>query len=193
MGATEQEQLNALWSRYGLTPEQFPVYYQLGPSPFLDAANAPSGAAGSRLRLSRSISNFPHLLIGVRVQNVYALPAAPTADDVQLYRTMKEWVDGEQTIRMELAQQSIIIDPTLQPTVTGQDGVHWHPFAVPFPMAGSNNINFDLVRVTGYPQLDGEDVIPDVYLTLVAVVLKADLKTIAPHRMDSNNPMRYPG
>lgn len=174
----------AVWSRRGLEPQEFPIYYGLPPANFLDASGTPSGAAGSRARLSRDISNWPHLLVGIRIDNVYDLPSAADADGVARYRACKEYVDGEQTVRVDLAQQNTTTDNVLQTTLCGRMGSgDWHPFPVPFPMAGANQINIDIQRVTSYPIIVGEDpVVPVVRVTLVAAVFHADRLTTGVHR-----------
>ena len=50
-------------------------------------------------------------------------------------------------------------------------------------MAGANNVSVVVTRQTGYPGFDEETPItPQCYATLVAAVLRADLKTSATHR-----------
>ena len=176
------EEENKIWSAFGLNPQAFPIYYPMGPRPFLDGSGNPSGAAGAVATLQRDLSNFPHMFIGLRISNVYPLPEGANADDVQRYRVLHEWVDGEQNMRIDLAQQNVTGDRVATIHVTGRGGVHWHPFPVPFPMAGGNNINVEIVRLTGYGQLAGEDVLPQCHVTIVAAVLRADLQTMAPHR-----------
>jgi hypothetical protein len=172
-----------IWSAFGLNPQAFPIYYPMGPASFLDSAGTPSGAAGAVAQLSRDLSNFPHMFLGLRVSNQYALPTTPTADQVNLYRTCKEWIDGEQSVRVELAQQSIAAERVPQTHLTGREAIHWHPFPVPFPMAGANTISVVITRLTSYPQLAGASIIPTVSVSILAAVMRADLKAIAPHRV----------
>ena len=176
------DEMDKIWSAFGLNPQAFPIYYPMGPKPFLGSDGTPSGAAGAVARLTRDLSNFPHMFLGLRVTNVYPLPADPSADDVQLFRALHEWTDGEQTMRVDLAQQNITADSVLTVQMTGRAGVHWHPFPVPFPMAGANNIAVEIVRTTGYPSLGGEPILPTVHVSILAAVLRADLKTSAVHR-----------
>jgi len=175
--------LEKIWSSFGLNPQAFPIYYPMGPKAFLDGAGNPSGAVGATASLSRDLSNFPHMFLGLRVTNTYTIGAAPNADAVNLFRTLKEWVDGEQSITVNLAQQSISLDRVQQSHMTGRAGWHWHPFPVPFPMAGANTIACEIVRTTAYPALNGAAILPQCHVTIVAAVLRADLKTIAPHRV----------
>ena len=175
--------LEKIWSAFGLQPQAFPIYYPMGPNAFIDASGDPSGAVGARARLGRDLSNFPHMFMGLRITNLYALPDEPTADDVQLFRALKEWVDGEQSVRIELAQQNITADSVLDVQLTGRAGIHWHPFPVPFPMAGANSITVEITRLSPYPQLGGSSITPQVSVSILAAVMRADLKTAAPHRV----------
>ena len=169
----------------GLNPQVFPIYYSMGPSPFnLDGAQ--SGAVGSEAVLFTDLSNFPHMFMGLRINNVYAIPSdlggEPTAQ-VLLYRALKEHVDGEQTVQILLAQQNITADRLLQTQLTGSAGINWHPFPVPFPMAGANNITVNLRRVTPYPLLGDQPVLPVARGSILAAVLRADLQTAPVRRV----------
>jgi len=180
-------ELEKIWTQLGLSPQTFPIYYPIGPKQFLDGTGQPSGAVGTRARFTRDLSNFAHMFIGIRISNTYELPQLPTADEIARFRACKEFVDGEQTITINLAQQNIVVEPTLQSQITGLDGIHWHPFPTPFPMAGANNISIEVQRATSYPQIrEGEPVIPEVRMVLLAVVLRADMKTVPPHRANQN-------
>jgi len=179
-------ELQKIWSSFGLSPQAFPLLYALGPSPLRNAAGAPSGAAGSESVLTRELSNFPHMLIGIRLRNVYAFAIDGQDPDSSIaqYRALHEWTDDEQTVSVELAQQNPLSSSTLQSLVQGQGGYHWHPWPVPFPMAGGNNITVRIRRVTGYPLLAGAEVLPEVYGTLVTAVLRADYGTVPPRRRE---------
>lgn len=180
-----EAQASQLLSRFGLKPQTFPIEYPLGPEPFVDGAGNPSGAVGARATLVRTLSNFPHMVMGVRLQNVWALPDAPSDADIAHATYIKRYIDGEQTIRMDLAQQSVMVEATLQPLVTGRDGLHWHPFPAPYPMAGGNDVAFEVVRRSAYPSLPSEPgtpLTPQVYAVLVCAVFRGDLRSAAPHR-----------
>jgi hypothetical protein len=162
----------------------FPVYYPMGPKSFLDSSGSPSGAVGSVAELTKDLSNWPILFLGLRITNVYALPSNPSEADVSLYQACKAYVDDEQTVRVALSQQNITAEATLQVQVTGKSGVYWAPFPVPFPMAGSNNIALTITRVTPYPLLGGElPIIPTVYATIVAAVARNNEQTVPARRM----------
>lgn len=172
-----------VWSRRGLEPQEFPFYYSMPPVEFRNANGVASGAVGARARTSRDISNWPHLLIGIRIDNTYPLPSTADADSVARYRACKEYIDDEQTVRIDLAQQNVTADLVLQAALCGRTGsADWHPFPVPFPMAGSNNIAVEVQRVTPYPQIADADVLPTLQVTLVAAVFHADRLTTAVHR-----------
>lgn len=162
----------AIMARQFLGPEAFPLYYNAA-SPFL-LNNNPSGAANARARLSFELNNWPHVAFGLRIVNVYGLPAGSDADDVQLFRVLKEWFDDEQEITFTLAQQNVIADPIHQRTMCGAQGVHWHPFPKPYLFRGANIAQMTLTRLTGYPQVNDEDILPTVRATLVTAVLVND-------------------
>ncbi len=167
-----------IWTAMGLSPQVFPIYYPMGAQPFTDGTGQPSGAAGAQARLNRSLSNFPHMFMGLRISNDYdVLGDTPSADDVQLVRFMREWVDGQQTVDINLAQQNITAEQLFQPHLTGHDGVIWAPFPAPFPMAGANDITVTIQRTASYPQVNGEAVQPVCRVSILAAVMRADLRT----------------
>lgn len=173
----DDSEIEKVLTAFGLNPQAFPIYYPMGPQPFqLDGVA--SGAQGAVAMLSHSLPNPPHILMGIRVSNVYDLPADADADDIANYTAMKQFVDGDQTLYIDLAQQNILANPTYQTHVTGRaDGQHWFPFPAPFPMAGGNNVSLTVTRLTSYPQLVGEDVTPVCRATLVAAVLRGGSST----------------
>lgn len=172
----------------GLSPQTFPIYYPMGSKPFHDGSGNASGAVGATARLEKDLSNFAHMFMGLRIDNVYALPPGdqgqdPDPDVVQAFRTYKEWLDAEQTVTINLAQQNVTADRLFQRQLTGAGGINWHPFPAPFPMAGANNITVEITRVTAYPPLGGAPVLPEVRVSILAAVLRADMQTAAPHRV----------
>lgn len=167
-----------IMTAFGLSPQVFPIYYPMGAQPFTDGNGQPSGAAGATARLNRSLSNFPHMFMGLRISNDYdVLGEAPSADDVQLVRFLKEWTDAEQIVTINLAQQNITAEQLYQPHLTGHDGINWAPFPAPFPMAGANDITVEIRRTTSYPQVQGVPVQPVVRVSILAAVMRADLRT----------------
>jgi len=180
-----EENASKLLSRFGLKPQTFPTEYALGPVTFTDANGNPSGAIGARATLDKTLSNFPHMIMGIRLANRWSLPAAPSDEDIAHATYIKRYIDGEQTVRMQVAQQSILIDPSLQTLVTGRDGLHWHPFPAPYPVAGGNDVSFEIVRVSAYPPLPSQPAValePQVFGILVCAVFRGDLRSAAPHR-----------
>jgi hypothetical protein len=152
----------AIMARQFLGPEAFPLYYNAA-NPFL-LNNQRSGAVNARARLSFELNNWPHVAFGLRITNVYPLPEG--ADD-QLFDV--------QEISFVLAQQNVIADPIHQATLTGgQNGIHWHPFPKPYLFRGANQARMDVVRLTAYPQLGQEDILPVCRATLVTAVLVND-------------------
>lgn len=169
-------------SAVGFNAQLFPIYYTMGPVAFT-VDGAPSGAAGAVARLTADLSNFPHMLYAVRINNTYELGDDPSEADVQRYRACKEYLDQEQSVSINLAQQNITADRVHQAQLCGElAGLHWHPFPAPFPMAGGNNVVLDLTRLTSYPTLGEAPVTPQVRGVLLAGVLRADLATMATHR-----------
>lgn len=166
------ENFVAFMAKAGIHPEAFPIYYAFDSAPFL-LNGQPSGAVGAVARLSRSLPNPPHIVLGIRISNVYTLPSGANADAVATYRACKESVDGEQTVLMNLAQQNITAELTLQKHITG-GGLqeYFMPFPSTYPMAGGNDITLEIRRLTTYPQIAGADVLPTCFATLVCTVLR---------------------
>lgn len=161
----------------------FPFEYNLGPESFLGADGSPTGTVGSEATLSRPISNFPFIWKGIRIWNTFPMNSDWGADAVQLFRVVKEWVDIEQTIKIELTQQNVLSDPILQPLVIGKGGEYWAPFVAPFVMAGGNNINISIRRATSYPDIDDDVITPQVHVAAVGMTgRKADSRTQPPVR-----------
>lgn len=161
----------------------FPFYFEMGPSSFIDAASAPSGAAGSIATFTKSISNFPFIFHGVRVENTYDIQADWGADDIAKYQACKRFVDYEQSLKIELTQQNILSQHTLQSLVQGRNGDYFSPFPCPFPMAGANNITIEMQRITSYPVIGQDLIVPSVRVALVGCVGRNEKQTQPPHRV----------
>lgn len=176
-------ELSKIWSKSGLEPQLFPKYYGMGPVQFMNGSQ-PSGTAGSTATLSRALTNSPQLVYGVRLQNIYDLPGQPTADQVQLYRALKEHTDGEQLVTVNLSQQDVTANGVIQTQLVGSGGVVWAPFAQPYPMAGGNNITIRVQRLTSYPSLDGiNPLLPSLVGTLLTAEFKGDLSSVPVRRV----------
>lgn len=169
----------------------FPQYLAFGPVQFQDANGDPSGAAGAQARLSRSLPNWPILFIALRLDNVFNLPASPSDTDLRTYVAAKQFLDTEQTVRINLSQQNITAEATLQSHITGKGGTYYSPFPVPFPMAGANNIAVEVVRQTPYPQINQELILPTCYGTIVAMQARMSEQTVAPQRIHGYDAKDY--
>lgn len=175
-----------------ISHQRFPIYYE-GVGEFKDADGDPSGAVGAVADVPISINNRPHELVGVRVVNVYEqLPLFETieiivqTDPLVIERKVQgvaglglpledlcchlQRLDGDQSLRVELAQQNVVVRDLHQRTMTGRDGVHWHPFACSYPFRGGNNVVCRLVRLTSYPEI----ITPTVHVTLVGWIWVSD-------------------
>lgn len=184
MADFSEDELNALFGEAGLAPQLFPKYYSMGPVQFMNAG-VPSGAAGATATLTKQLTNFPTVIYGLRISNEYALSATPSVEEIAIYQTLKEWVDGEQTVTINLSQQDITGQEMLQSQLVGRRGSVWAPFPAPYPMAGGNNINVVVRRVTPYPSLvdDAEDlVLPSVRATLLCAEFKATRSSMSTRR-----------
>ena len=178
------EELDTIWSKLGyLVPQLFPKYYAIGPVPFT-RDGVPSGAAGAEAILTKELSNFPQILYGVRISNVYALPDPVDASHILQAQLYHDWLDGEQTVGVNLSQQNVTAQPMLQSQLTGRGDSAWHPFSAPYPMAGGNTVNLQVRRVTGYPDfIESDAVEPVVFATLLAAEFKATRSTTAVKRV----------
>lgn len=131
----------------------FPIIYPgMGQ---MQLGQTPSGQTGAKATIEIPVANFPMMLTGVRLQNVYTVPEALRNVDGLAYLGL---LDSQQSVQTTLTQQNIIVRPTMQSLVTGSNAgqgagaVHWHPFEAPYPFRGGNNVNFDVARVTDYPE-----------------------------------------
>jgi len=147
--------------------QRFPVIYSAQAQ--FKVGSSESAAAGAVAKLQFAINNNPHEITGLRVKNVYEVPpeflelARPDGMDYL------DRLDQEQTLTMRMAQQNIVVDATLQSLVCGT-GPHWHPFELPYPFRGGNNVTVDVNRLTGYT-LPGSDPL----VTVDAVTVQAAL------------------
>ena len=146
------------------SPQRLPVYFP-GSARFQDANGNPSGQVGSKATVTISINLRPQWMTGIRVRNVYPVP-----DGFQNFNVVYlDRLDGEQTMSTELTQSNIVVRDALQPLVIGRDGIHWHPFATPYPWGGGDNITLIFTRLTSYPI----DVLPTVHVLLEGITVNA--------------------
>lgn len=171
------EQINEAWSALGYQPQAFPYYYNSNGNTFQNGA-----IAGEEFTVNFSLDNFPHMLLGLRITNEWQPiddeedPA--TADEIALQNFVKQWVDDQQTVRLALTQQSIISKSIPQRIIQGANGEVWHNFPTPFPMAGGNTVDVTVRRLTSYPFLRDQRIVPTVYVSLVVIMLRADRLTM---------------
>lgn len=156
-----------------LGPEAFPLEYS-SESAFLDGSGVPSGALGARATLSFELNNWPHVAYGVRIVNIYPLPADPSADDLDRYRTAKQWLDDDQAVTINLSRQNITTQAVHQATLQGRSGQHWHPFPKPYLFRGGNNCLIEVTRLVGYPTIGDVAVLPVCRATLITAVSVSD-------------------
>lgn len=173
--------------------QRFPIYYE-GVGQFKDADGDPSGAVGSVALVEIGLNNRPHELVGVRVTNVYELLplfetiefAIPGVTPPTIKREVQgvaglglpledlcchlQRLDDEQLMRIELAQQNVVVRDLHQKTMTGRAGVHWHPFPCSYPFRGGNNVDLRFVRLTSYPEI----IAPVVHVTVLGWVWVSD-------------------
>ena len=175
MPVPTDEQLAEMMAQEGLSDQLFPKYYAMGPKEF-SSGGASSAAAGSTAVLTKQLTNFGQILYGVRIQNFYSLPTNPTDFQVQLFESLKRWVDDEQIVGVNLSQQDVTAQEVPQAQFQGRADTVWHPFPVPYPMAGGNNINITITRVTSYPEIvAGTPLVVTTRGTLVAAEFKGVL------------------
>ena len=142
--------------------QTFPIYYP-GEARFeLDSSTGgktPSGAVGATATIIITINTRPHGFLGIRLRNVYAIPERALEPIAATY--FPSWrdihaLDGDQDVKMDLAQQNVTADRTDQNLLVGGPvasggGVVWHPFACPYPFRGGNNVTIEVRRTTAYP------------------------------------------
>jgi hypothetical protein len=169
----------------------FPQYLPFGSVEFVDNTGTRSGGRGAVARPSRSLPNFPILFIGLRITNTFEIPQDPTLTDLATYEACKRFLDNEQTVFVNLSQQNITAEATMQSQLTGNGGIYWSPFAVPFPMAGANNIALDITRRTPYPNIGGSPVLPVVDVTIIAAQARTGPQTMPPMRVGGYDANQY--
>lgn len=148
------------------TPQQIAVFFP-GAARFQDSDGNASGARGAVATVTISINLRPQWLTGIRVVNIYDIP-----DDLQTIDqlTYLARLDHEQSMTTELTQSNIIVRAAAQKTITGYDGIHWHPLPQPYPWGGGNNITLTFTRLTAYPP----EILPTCHVTLEGIMLVKD-------------------
>lgn len=150
--------------------QPFPALYSSEPIPFRDGSN-PSGAAGARAVASFTLNTNPGAIYGIRINNIYQIPDAPSAEVVALFDYLSRVTDLQQTVDVTVAQQKMTLNaPVLQTHISGTSFL-FYEFPEPFgPIQGSNNFRVELRRLTSYPSyFDGEvqqNIFPQAIVTL---------------------------
>lgn len=147
--------------------QKFPVYYP-GEAVFTEGgvpSGQPSGAVGAQALITITINTRPHGFLGIRLRNVFPVPEFPLEPIAQSY--FPTWrdlhgLDVDQDVRVELAQQNILMDRTDQALFVGGPGIGgsfvWHPFPCVYPFRGGNNVRIFVTRTTAYPLVvDGSE------------------------------------
>ena len=130
----------------GLGYEQFPCFYS-NSGQFTQNSDG-LVIAGATAKASVKLNNYPHQITGFRASNVFAIPAEQQTQDAIAYL---KFIASNQDIITKLTQANIVIEPTAQDHVTGEGGIHWHPFEVPYNFRGGNNLAAEAVRTIPYP------------------------------------------
>jgi hypothetical protein len=154
--------------------QRFPIVY--GASAQFKTGSNESAAAGAVAKLQFALNNNPHEITGLRLWNSYEIPEGFLSDLEGGGPLLLARLDGQQTITMRMAQQNVVIDEVLQPLLTGGGGVtgaaeHWHPFELPYPFRGGNNITVDVTRLTGYANVNQDPVVTIDAVTVYAAVV----------------------
>lgn len=130
------------------------------------SSESPQVIAGSVARITIPLTTRPYALTSIRIRNVYEIPEVDfngtTFQPPQLVDYFAR-IDDDQDVKVELAQQNVVVDPANQALVQGAKGIHWHPLACPYPFRGGNNVVLTIRRRTAYP--------PEVAQVVVQAVL----------------------
>lgn len=175
-----------IFSKMGLSPQAFPAYDTLPPFQFEAADGSIAAVAGAKIQGGFNLDNFPRMVVGLRVENVWQLPDNPTAEDIAIAEYCSKVTDLQQTIQTNLTTTNITLrNPTPQSILMGSR-VLWHMFPAGFDAAGGNDFNFEITRLTSYPFFSNEVRInPKVYVSLVEIVLRADRPAVRINRVGS--------
>lgn len=151
-------------------PQWFPAYYPAS-GRFKDNGGQDSGAARSTSILSFEFPTRPHVLLGLRIENVWSVDniqqLIETLGGTQTQALINyiQTINAAQTIKTEFTQSDVVVKPTLQRLVTGggdpPQTVHWHPLPCPYLLRGGNKAQVTVERLISYPTITlGEQQIP---------------------------------
>lgn len=170
-----EEQANEIWSTMGLQPQAFPAYDTLPPVQFTTGDGVAQAVAGASFTAAFNLDNFPRMIVGLRIQNVWQMPETNvTADELALCEYVSRVVDLQQSVATNLTTTNITLRAAVPQNV--MMGAHevWHMFPSAFDAAGGNDFNVTVTRLTSYPQLRGVRINPKVYVSLIEITLRAD-------------------
>lgn len=146
--------------------QMFPIYYP-AEAPFTadgSTGGTPSGLVGAEAVLTFTINTRPHGFLGVRLRNVFPVPAFPlTTVAAGYFPTWRDLhaLDCDQDMTFQLAQQNVVVQRADQALVVGGPGIPgsfvWHPFACPYPFRGGNNVVVRVRRTTSYPLVTAQE------------------------------------
>lgn len=165
---------NKLWSTMGLQPQAFPAYDTLPPFQFQSGAGTVEAIAGASFTAAFNLDNFPRMIVGLRIQNVWQMPEEPTAEQVRLCEYVSRVVDHQQSVQINLTTTNITLRAAVPQNIMMGANEVWHMFPAGFDAAGGNDFNVTVTRLTSYPLLDDVRINPKVYVSLVEIVLRAD-------------------
>ncbi len=149
----------------------FPIYEG-------SSAQFENGDLGQAVDITFALDTFPAFWYGLRVVVSYELPAEFWRTNYGFKQLMNQGgVPLDMSTKIELTQQNITRGSTTvhTATVTGANGVNWHPFTVPYPFRGGNNVILKFRRLSSFPELvdDQGEVIGKVAPTVHATLLMA--------------------
>lgn len=169
------EDANKLWSSMGLQPQAFPAYDTLPPQQFQTGAGTTEAIAGASFTAAFNLDNFPRMIVGLRIQNVWQMPEDDVTDtELRLCEYVSRVVDLQQSVQINLTTTNITLRAAVPQNV--MMGAHevWHMFPAGFDAAGGNDFNVTVTRLTSYPLLREVRINPKVYVSLVEIILRAD-------------------
>lgn len=154
--------------------QRFPVIY--GASAQFKTGSNEGAGPGAVAKLQFSLNNNPHEITGLRISNSYEVPAGFLSGLEGGGPLLLARLDQQQTVSMRMSQQNVVIDEVLQPLITGGGGIngsaeHWHPFELPYPFRGGNNMTVDVTRLTAYTNPNVDPVISIEAVTVYAAVV----------------------
>jgi hypothetical protein len=155
----------------------YPLFYN-ETSQFLANSEA-SGVRGAMARVTCTLSNYPHAVFGVVLENVYEVPDEFLAVDPDYYvRQRQGGIDDKQSARIQLTQQNVTQQPVPQSVFTGGPGGVWRPWPTIYWFRAANQIVVEVRRLVSYPAIvNGVNIfrpVPEVNVTFITAQLNSD-------------------